>query len=316
MRHLLALLLILNLAACKLEIAVPAGGSVISSSGLYDCAANETCTLVVDHPWFADEFAATRKPGYFFSHWDDADNSLCGGSHATTCTPFDTSFYRGRPDLLEWLVYDVSYQLRPVFIATSDPAEGSPIWRIESEHRLINYPVEGDSAEALLASLKSDTNPLDISASSGSKPIGFSTSFVSREYSLPTNDQVSTGESMTSQSAAAVSCDINSGVINIIYETTLPQLTESAGQSAELKDNWTRFQADVQTHEAGHSAINREHFQQLLADYEALNNPGCEELDAELAALFQARKIIIEQAHAQYHLDVGASTSFAEYFVE
>ncbi len=289
-----------NLTACKLVITMPAGGTVESSSGLYACAAQESCTIVVDHPYFNETFTAKAAPGYFFSHWAEGNGAFCAGKSSSTCTPFDTGFFLDNPDEADWLQYDVSYTITPVFLELGAQPTVEQRWTISSEHQLNNYPVDGFSGAEITDSLLSESNPLD-GASDGA--IGFTTSFISRSYNT------------TSDESGSV-CEISDGAVEVIYVTTLPQLVEPEDKPADLADAWRRFQADVTEHEAEHQRINRQYAAELRQRYDALGPIACNTVGDEVRNLFNEWRQEVVAAHAQYHVDVGTSTSFSAYFTE
>ena len=79
-RPLLAALLCLALAACRIEIEVPTSGEVRTASGSISCATGETCSLPVVDLFFDETFSAVAAEGFVFAGWERKDRSLCGGS--------------------------------------------------------------------------------------------------------------------------------------------------------------------------------------------------------------------------------------------
>ena len=63
LRSLLIVLLILLVQACRITQVVPEGGAVVSSSGLHDCQAGETCVIELSGVGFSDTFTAIAARG-------------------------------------------------------------------------------------------------------------------------------------------------------------------------------------------------------------------------------------------------------------
>jgi predicted secreted Zn-dependent protease len=292
----------LLISGCNIEITVPAGGHITTTSGLYACAAGEHCELSVDHPYFAESFTATPEPGYVFSHWQDRAGAFCAGQRQAVCTLPPTSIFLQRPELAPWLAVEATYTLSPVFLALNTvPAAADAAWQLQSSHRVVNYQIDGDSADQILASLRSDANPLPISANTGTRVIGYSVTTAAREYSAE-------GDS------ADQHCKIVSGMVTATYTTTLPQLLQPELKTAAIQSSWNRFYQDLEQHEAGHQQINRSYYLELSRRYGAVVGRPCDELPAALAEVKAAWVEELAAAHDQYHTDTGASTSFSDYF--
>lgn len=86
MKHLPFILLILFVQGCRITQVVPEGGSVVSSSGLHNCPAEQTCVLDIEGGVFSDTFTAVAAPGYRFVGWQQGEDqaSLCAGK-VTPC---------------------------------------------------------------------------------------------------------------------------------------------------------------------------------------------------------------------------------------
>lgn len=102
------------LPACKLEIRVPQGGTVVSSDGAYICEAGQTCLIDVVDIFFDETFIAEPAHGYSFSRWKEKDGYLCGGE-TTKCRLFTSSF-EGNPALQSILESDATFLLEPRFV--------------------------------------------------------------------------------------------------------------------------------------------------------------------------------------------------------
>ena len=78
-----------TLTACKVVIAVPEGGKVISDNG-FECLAGQTCVINVSDTTFDENFSAVANEGYVFEQWQEAQGYFCGGSslacYLTTAT--------------------------------------------------------------------------------------------------------------------------------------------------------------------------------------------------------------------------------------
>ncbi len=266
-------------AGCKVEITVPAGGSVVTSSGLYACAAGETCSITIDHPYFSERFTAVPARGYIFSRWEDAPGAFCAGSHKPVCDDIDTGIFLDNADLLEWLNFDASYSLTPVFSQLASPGDTqAPVWQLSSEHVAVNYLVDGVSADEILDSLRGDNNPLQFSASS---------------------------EGL---------CDVIAGTIEVAYITTIPQLFEYQQKPSDIQDSWSNFQGELIQHEVGHQQINRFYYGLLPELYSAVGAAPCDDLADAIKRVHKQWELQIIAAHVQYHVDVGSSASFRDHF--
>ena len=68
------------LTACKIEVSVPEGGTVVSSTGIYGCTSGEMCIIDVDHIYLQEHFTAVPQAGYEFAGWQKTRGGLCGGN--------------------------------------------------------------------------------------------------------------------------------------------------------------------------------------------------------------------------------------------
>ncbi len=290
------------LSACKLEITVPAGGSVVTGSGLYACAAGETCNITIDHPYFSDSFSAVPAQGYIFSRWKDAPGAFCAGSRVRVCADINTRIFLEHTDLLSWLLIDAGNTLSPVFNNTGSSIDSTEVvWQLSSSHVAVNYVIDGSSAEEIFDALKSDINPLHISANTGSKSIGFSeTSFAT---GFTAADETSEGM-----------CEVEAGTIEVSYTTTVPQLYDYRQKPIVIQDSWSNFQGDLVKHEVGHQEINRFYYGLLPGLYTAVGAVPCDELADAIRLVHKRWEGDIIAAQEQYHADVGSSTSFWSYF--
>jgi predicted secreted Zn-dependent protease len=303
MKHTLAsCVLAALLTGCNVEVVMPVGGSLVSASGLYGCAAAETCTLAMDHAYFYESFEAVAAPGYRFSHWGDAPGNFCAGRSEPTCDEIDTRSFLGKPLLLDYLRNSASFSLTPVFVRDGDTstADESP-WKLISDHQEINYEVTGNTPADILDALSSDANPLSASAVTGSKPVGYAWPRVRWSYEI---GEDSTGER----------CAVTAGTVSVGYFTTLPQLAGLAGKPASLQTGWTAFQQDVRRHEIGHQQLYRSHIQGYLSQLSAIGEVPCDQIAAEIRAAYDQLFDDVAAADDAYHSEQPASTSFSDYF--
>jgi hypothetical protein len=162
MRILFFLLLAAGISGCKIEIAMPAHGTVVSSTGLYGCAAGEICTLDIDDPWLDENFTAVPDTGYRFVRWVDQDNALCRGKKAV-CENMSSLYHPQFPSLFALLSQDITYYLTPEFEpdgSQSPVDESDPVFVVESTYNTINYEIDGDSSSELFAAMNSSANPI------------------------------------------------------------------------------------------------------------------------------------------------------------
>jgi len=107
------LILCALVSGCKIEIAVPEGGSVVSSSGAYNCSANRTCTISVVDIYFDETFSTRPASDYQFTNWKKRNRSFCGGK-STPCRLFTAGFL-GNETLMGFLESNEVFYLQPVF---------------------------------------------------------------------------------------------------------------------------------------------------------------------------------------------------------
>jgi hypothetical protein len=114
-RCLLLSLVFVVAGGCKLEIAVPDGGKVISKSGNYECLSGEKCSIDIYDYFFKEEFVARpTTEGYLFSHWRKKTRAFCGNETKNLCT-IDSSHSALHPNLTQILYSDETFYLEPVF---------------------------------------------------------------------------------------------------------------------------------------------------------------------------------------------------------
>lgn len=107
------LLVAFMLTGCKVRIDVPQGGSVVSASGTYQCAAGQTCDIDVSDDTFDEIFIAVPDGDHQFEGWAQREKGLCGGNF-TPCQLF-TTLFGGNALLSAILDSDDVFFLEPVF---------------------------------------------------------------------------------------------------------------------------------------------------------------------------------------------------------
>ncbi|MFT7286210.1 MAG: hypothetical protein ACI87W_000314 [Halieaceae bacterium] len=104
-------------SGCKVVIEVPEGGTVVSVSGDYQCAAGSTCSIDVSDLLFDQTFEAVADAGYTFAGWRTRNRGLCGGSTAS-CRLYTYAF-ENNVVLLSFLESDEVFYLDPLIRESS-----------------------------------------------------------------------------------------------------------------------------------------------------------------------------------------------------
>jgi len=107
------LMLLALLPACKIQVAVPPGGKVITESKSFTCKPRETCEIDVVDQFFAETFIAQANPGFAFMGWEKAPSAFCGERYnpcALSTDKFDLF-----PNLMAILASDQVFYLKPRF---------------------------------------------------------------------------------------------------------------------------------------------------------------------------------------------------------
>ena len=103
----------LLLSGCKIDIVVPAGGTVLTESGRYTCLAGARCTVEVNDLFFNETFYVQPESGFTFGGWLKNDRFLCGGSLAP-CS-LATAAMEGNSWLENLLSSEEVFYLEPIF---------------------------------------------------------------------------------------------------------------------------------------------------------------------------------------------------------
>ncbi len=118
-----AVFVILVLGGCKIQIQVPEGGIVQTTSGEFSCSSGEICTIDVSDILFDQTFIATPAGGFVFKQWKKQSKGFCGNS-ANSCR-LVTKDFGSLPSLFSFLSKDTVFFLTPIFeISISGGGEG------------------------------------------------------------------------------------------------------------------------------------------------------------------------------------------------
>ncbi len=108
----------LMIVSCRLKIVVPEGGSVVSQSGTYSCAAGERCIVQINDIFFNETFVAKPAQGYELTAWAKRERALCAGT-SQPCK-LATEAFEGSEPLMDLLESDEVFLLQPVFVKRTD----------------------------------------------------------------------------------------------------------------------------------------------------------------------------------------------------
>lgn len=118
-------LAILMLAACKIRIIVPEGGSVETQSGAYSCASGKRCNIDVLDFYFDQTFIAKPANGYTFKFWKSGDRRFCGND-SNPCHLMTTIFTGAWVPVVQPFLENPNeiFYLKPVF----EPLKDADLW--------------------------------------------------------------------------------------------------------------------------------------------------------------------------------------------
>ena len=136
-----AVILFVILSGCRVNVDVPPGGRVVSTSGAFDCAQDAPCDVDILDTNFDDTFTAEPDEGFTFVRWKTAALHFCGG--ADTPCRLTTLIFAGNEAFESFLVdTTIEFFLVPVFGFESS---GVPItWTGEWETTNSLQPLTGD----------------------------------------------------------------------------------------------------------------------------------------------------------------------------
>ncbi len=129
------------LAACKLLVQVPAGGTVFVD-GVPACGPTEVCEIAVTDTQFESTFTAIPRQGYLFTGWKKSKGYFCGGSSGPCF--LSTGKFGDYPGLMEVLASGAVFILEPMFerqaMALLYDHELKAAFVIDRSGELIPYP--------------------------------------------------------------------------------------------------------------------------------------------------------------------------------
>lgn len=312
------------LTGCKVEISVPEGGSVMSSSGLYGCSSGEVCTIDVNHSYFMEEFTAISMAGYEFAGWGKHPGGFCGGQNSP-CKLSTTSFQH-YPGLMAFLNTDNVFTMSPVFlknsIVTPQPIS---IWKVRSNQVTVNYLVGGDttsewkremqkmhtnwemqgmpgmqgaqrvqrmSAVQKMMGIQGSASPGGIRSDSDSEVYGKAEWSYAYHYSYVAD-------------AGKTNCQVVSGEIDFDFETALPQLSNLDDISVDMRGRWMPYQAGLTAHEASHQEIFRRLMSEVPAAMRRVGVVACSDLGVRLQRAANAASILVQQVSEDFDVETN-----------
>jgi hypothetical protein len=333
------------LTACKIEISVPEGGTVVSSTGIYGCTSGEMCTIDVDHIYFQEHFTAVPQAGYEFAGWQKTRGGFCGGNDSL-CNLVTTGF-TPHPSLMALLGVDTVFTMNPVFVTTGDATPPSePVWKIRSNHVAVNYLVEGDTVDQWMWEMQGmherwdseEMNPIQgmhaddgmgMPGESGDDGMHVGTrgehgmrdaqemlgmSWDGNPHGIRTDsDSGVYGQSNWSYAynyryeadADNVMCRVVSGEIELRFETAMPQVANLEDKSEQLQGVWSPYHAGLTAHEAGHQRIFRRMAQALPEALTRVGEVACSDLSNRLESVANRVSMRIQQLSEDYDVETN-----------
>ena len=286
------LLAVLALSGCKVKIAVPEGGSVESSTGLYGCAEQETCTIDVDHVYLSETFRAVAKPGYKFREWERGDGSFCGGQKNPRCN-LATVGFDDYPSLNELLGSDSVFTLTPVFVyeqTSKIPPPSKPVWKVNSNHSTQNYIIDGRTADELKAAMQGPSNPREMSHETGGKLEGSASVSLIYTYWYRT-------------SANETVCTISRGELDLEFHTIMPVLFEPETKTNFIQTKWIAYKKGFQDHLAAHQEIFRESPAAASQALGSIVSAPCNELANQVREATDSAWMPVKQRSDDYNVE-------------
>jgi predicted secreted Zn-dependent protease len=96
------------------------------------------------------------------------------------------------------------------------------------------------------------------------------------------------------------SCRIVNAKVGIHIVTTLPDWQAGSGATAGLGDRWQSFMTALETHEQGHTTLDKLYAANLVTSLNNVEPVSCDQLGATAKAVIQAGVNSLNQANDQY----------------
>lgn len=95
-------------------------------------------------------------------------------------------------------------------------------------------------------------------------------------------------------------CRINDVRVGLHVQTALPRWQASRGDASGLAGSWQQFAANLQMHESGHVALDKQYAAKLLADLQKLPPTSCAALGAAVDRTAATDSAALQRANAAY----------------
>ncbi len=95
-------------------------------------------------------------------------------------------------------------------------------------------------------------------------------------------------------------CTIGDVRVGLHITQDMPSWQPVGTGSSHLYSKWGKFMANLQTHEAGHTALDKQYAAQLLSDLQNFPPTDCNDLDASVRHLTDTDVAVLNQANDNY----------------
>lgn len=134
-------------SACKVQVEVPEGGSVVSEAGL-NCAATQTCVVDIPGADVEEIFTAVPADGFQFDGWKRRTGGLCSGANAFDKPCRVTTFgFSDFPEVIALIESDLTVFLEPQF----SPFDISGVGALLETNADIAFAAYSDSLDTAIA---------------------------------------------------------------------------------------------------------------------------------------------------------------------
>jgi len=286
---------------CKIHVVVPEGADVVSTSGVYNCRAGQTCELEIDNIFFSEVFTVKPHSGYEFVGFGEGDLRMCGGREKPQCTLATTGF-PGNPALMGILEEDTVFLLEPLVkpdgtvpLPSISPKDIFTERRVTA--RIDHYPVFGNTREAIRKSMDGDQNPLPL-IYNGEKATARHNPIFDLDYSY---DYVPPGTTW---------CKITSVKLNTGSVINMPELQSFPSKSKDVKTGWMPMYQALLAHEGVHAEYNRDAIEEVEEFFLTRGTFRCsdvfEKFNPALEAIFERSRqrnadFDVETNHGAFH---------------